>query len=71
MLVLGCLAYGLSIFFYTYARRKIGAAKTSTYYALAPFISALLSVLVLGEPVTAILLSASVLMGIGCYLAGR
>ena len=32
----------LSIYCYTYAQRTIGAARTSTYYALAPFIGAAL-----------------------------
>ena len=36
ILLLGYVAYGLSIYCYTYAQRTIGAAKTSTYYALAP-----------------------------------
>lgn len=38
ILLLGYVAYGLSIYFYTYAQRTIGAAKTSTYYALAPLL---------------------------------
>ena len=46
ILLLGYVAYGLSIYFYTYAQRTIGAAKTSTYYALAPFIGALLSIVI-------------------------
>ena len=33
LLLLGFVAYGSSIFFYTLAQRGIGAAKTSTYYA--------------------------------------
>ena len=36
LLLLGFVAYGLSIYCYTYAQRTIGAARTSTYYALAP-----------------------------------
>lgn len=35
-LLLGFVAYGLSIYFYIYAQRDLGAAKTSTYYAAAP-----------------------------------
>ena len=42
----GVVAYGLSIFFYVYAQRYIGAAKTSTFYAIAPFISTLLSIII-------------------------
>ncbi len=58
-------------YFYTYAQRTIGAAKTSTYYALAPFIGALLSILLLGEPVTMIFIIASILMAAGCWIAAK
>ena len=43
LLLLGFVSYGLSIYCYTYAQRTIGTARTSTYYALAPFIGAALS----------------------------
>ncbi len=69
ILMLGYVAYGLSIYCYTYAQRTIGAAKTSTYYALAPFIGALLSILILGEPITLTFISASVIMAVGCWIA--
>ncbi len=49
VLLLGFVAYGLSIFFYVYAQREIGAAKTSAYYAVAPFIGVVLSFIILGE----------------------
>ena len=71
LLLLGFVAYGLSIYFYTYARRTIGAARTSTYYALAPFIGALLSVLFLGEHLTPTLLLAALFMAAGCFLAAK
>ena len=45
-LLLGFVAYGLSIFFYVYAQRFLGAARTSAYYAAAPFIGVLLSLLI-------------------------
>ncbi|MCI5746214.1 MAG: DMT family transporter [Erysipelotrichaceae bacterium] len=35
---LGIIAYGLSIFFYVYAQRFLGAARTSAYYAITPII---------------------------------
>ncbi len=44
------------------------------YYALPPFIGALLSILLLGEPVTMIFIIASILMAAGCWMflvAGR
>lgn len=71
LLSLGYVAYGLSIFFYTLAQRGIGAAKTSTYYALAPFIGAFLSVVVLGEPIGWVFIVATLVMAAGCWLAGR
>ena len=71
ILLLGYIAYGLSIYCYTYAQRTIGAAKTSTYYALAPFIGALLSILPLGEPVTFVFIIASFIMAIGCWIAAK
>ncbi len=71
IILLGYVSYGLSIYCYTYAQRTIGAAKTSTYYALAPFIGALLSILMLGEPVTLIFIVASIVMALGCWIAAK
>lgn len=71
LLLLGFVAYGLSIYFYTYAQRTIGAARTGTYYALAPFIGALLSVLFLGEEINAQFVMAAIVMAVGCGLATR
>ena len=45
-LLLGFVAYGLSIFFYIKAQGIIGAAKTSAYYAIAPFIGTFISFLI-------------------------
>lgn len=71
LLMLGFVAYGSSIFFYTHAQRGIGAAKTSTYYALAPFIGAFLSVVILGEPIGWVFIVATLVMAAGCWLAAR
>lgn len=46
VMAVGCVAYGLSIFFYVYAQRLLGAARTSAYYAIAPFIGTLLSLII-------------------------
>ena len=43
VLGVGFVAYGLSIFFYVHAQRILGAARTSAYYAIAPFVGTLLS----------------------------
>ena len=42
-LLLGFFAYGLSIYFYVLAQRSLGAARTSAFYAVAPFIGVGLS----------------------------
>lgn len=46
VLGVGFVAYGLSIFLYVYAQRILGAARTSAYYAIAPFVGVLLSLLI-------------------------
>lgn len=69
VLVLGFVAYGLSIFFYVYAQRRLGAAKTSAYYAVAPFIGVLLSRLILQEAFTQVFLIALAIMIAGAYFA--
>ncbi|MDR1762242.1 MAG: DMT family transporter [Bacteroidales bacterium] len=71
VLLLGFVAYGLSIFFYVYAQREIGAAKTSAYYAIAPFIGVLLSFLILGERPNVLFGIALLIMIIGAWLAGK
>ena len=48
-LALGFVAYGLSILLYIYAQRELGAAKTSAYYAIAPFIGVALSLAIFRE----------------------
>lgn len=49
VLLVGFVAYGLSIFFFVYAQRLLGAARTSAYYAIAPFIGTGLSLLIFRE----------------------
>ena len=51
-MLLGFVAYGLSIFLYVRAQHFLGAAKTSAYYAIAPFIGSFLSFVLIGEALT-------------------
>lgn len=67
-LLLGFAAYGLSIYFYVYAQRLIGAARTSAYYAIAPFISAILSLIVFRQIPPSIYLIALAVMAAGAWL---
>lgn len=68
-LLLGFVAYGLSIYLYVYAQRYLGAAKTSTYYAIAPFIGVVLSFLMLFEIPTISFIIALLIMIVGTYFA--
>lgn len=49
VLALGFVAYGLSIHFYIMAQKDLGAAKTSAFYAVAPFLGVAFSMLLLNE----------------------
>lgn len=69
VLLLGFVAYGLSIYFYVYAQRFLGAARTSAYYAVAPFISAFLSLLIFREVPGVMFIAALILMIIGAWLS--
>ena len=69
VLLLGFVAYGLSINFYIKAQKNLGAAKTSAYYSIAPFLGVLFGVLLLRERPgmqfyigLAIMIAATVLM---------
>ena len=68
-LLLGFVSYGLSIFFYVYAQRKLGAAKTSAYYAFSPFIGVLLSLLIFQEIPSLSFWAALLIMALGAYFA--
>lgn len=49
ILLLGFVAYGLSIKFYIMAQQHLGAAKTSAYYSIAPFLGVAFSMVLLQE----------------------
>lgn len=68
VLAVGCVAYGLSIFFYVYAQRLLGAARTSAYYAIAPFIGVLLSLIIFSEMPPYTFFIALALMAVGAWL---
>ena len=71
VLLLGFVAYGLSIYFYVYAQRILGAARTSAYYAVAPFIGVFLSLLIFREVPGGLFAAALVLMIIGAWLSSQ
>ena len=49
VLLLGFVAYGLSINFYIRAQSSLGAAKTSAFYSVAPFLGVAFSMILLKE----------------------
>ena len=71
ILLLGFVAYGLSIYFYVYAQRDLGAAKTSAYYAVAPFIGVLLSLIIFHEIPGIMFFIALGIMILGTWLINR
>lgn len=68
-LLLGFVAYGMSIFLYIKAQRELGAARTSAFYAAAPFIGVIISWIILHEPITTTFIIALIIMLIGTYYA--
>jgi drug/metabolite transporter (DMT)-like permease len=66
--VVGFAGYGVSLVLFVLALRSLGAARTGAYFSTAPFIGALLAILLFGEPVTWRLLVAAALMGAGLHL---
>ena len=71
VLGVGFVAYGLSIFFYVYAQRLLGAARTSAYYAISPFIGALLSFCIFHAIPTKTYFFAFLLMIVGAWLCAK
>ena len=67
VLLLGFVAYGLSINFYIMAQKDLGAAKTSAYYSIAPFLGVLFSLVLLGERPAIQFYIALIIMIIGTY----
>ncbi|MDE2586008.1 MAG: DMT family transporter, partial [Betaproteobacteria bacterium] len=66
-MLVGLLAYGVSLALFVVGLRHLGTARTGAYFAVAPFFGALLA-LGMGEAVTLPLVVAGVLMGLGTWL---
>jgi len=66
--VVGFFGYGLSLALFVYALRFLGAARTGAYFSTAPFLGGAVAVIALGEPLTAQLMIAGILMAIGVWL---
>jgi drug/metabolite transporter (DMT)-like permease len=66
--IIGALSYGLSLVLFVEALRKIGSARTATFFAIGPFVGTLLSVVLLGERPSAVYWFAMSLMLAGIFL---
>jgi drug/metabolite transporter (DMT)-like permease len=64
----GLLGYGVSLMFFVLSLRHLGTARTGAYFSVAPFVGALIAILILGDGVTPNFLAGVVLMGIGVWL---
>jgi len=67
-LILGAFSYGASLVFFVYALRDLGTSRTSIYFGAAPFMGTIVSILLLHEPITIQLITASVFMLAGTGL---
>ncbi|MCW8278510.1 DMT family transporter [Pseudomonas sp. PCH199] len=66
-LIVGFLAYGVSLALFVIGLRHLGTARTGAYFSVAPFLGTLLAV-AMGDPVTLPLLIAGSLMALGIWL---
>jgi drug/metabolite transporter (DMT)-like permease len=66
--VVGLCGYGLSLVMFVLALRHLGTARTGAYFSAAPFVGAVLSLLMLGEQPAFVFWIAAALMGIGIWL---
>ena len=71
--LLGFLGYGVSLVLFIRALRHLGASRTGAYFSMAPFVGAVVGVILFGEDISFWLLAGAVLMsgGIWLYLTER
>lgn len=66
-MVVGFLAYGVSLALFVIGLRHLGTARTGAYFSVAPFFGSILALL-MGDLITNQLLIAGVLMAMGTWL---
>ena len=66
-MTVGLLAYGISLVLFVVGLRHLGTARTGAYFSIAPFIGAVIA-LMMGEALTLQLVIAAILMAIGIAL---
>lgn len=66
--LIGFFGYGVSLVMFVLALRHLGTARSGAYFSTAPFIGAVLAVVMFGETITIPLVIAGILMAIGLWL---
>jgi hypothetical protein len=66
--VVGFLGVGVSLVLFVLALRHLGAARTGAYFSLAPFVGALVAIVLLHEPLSFKLVLSGALMGFGLWM---
>ncbi|MDQ6831059.1 MAG: DMT family transporter [Gemmatimonadota bacterium] len=66
--VLGFLSYGVSLVLFVLALRRLGTARTGAYFSIAPFVGALVSLVLWRDPLTLGLMIGGALMAAGVWL---
>ena len=68
LLLIGATGYGLSLRLYIRAQREIGAGRTASIFAVAPFVGAAVAAAIHDRAGGPFLIAPSILFGIGVYL---
>jgi hypothetical protein len=66
--LVGFFGYGVSLTLFVLALRHIGTARTGAYFSMAPFVGALISLIILRDTLTYQFVIAAALMGVGVWL---
>jgi drug/metabolite transporter (DMT)-like permease len=66
--IIGLFSYGISLVFFVLALRELGSARAGSYFATAPFIGALVSVIFFDISLNWQLVLSGALMALGIYL---
>lgn len=66
--IVGFFGVGVSLVLFVLALRHLGTARTGAYFSFAPFIGAVVAIVVLHEPLTLKLVFAGLTMGAGLWL---
>ena len=66
--VVGFLGVGVSLVLFVLALRHLGTARTGAYFSFAPFIGAMIAIVLLHDPLSVKLVLSSALMGFGLWM---